>query len=56
MRYMLFKTYVKAEDAILSVATPSATLPLNDLSSSLCEYDDVLSLTCANITSILQQT
>lgn len=35
MRYVLFRTYIKAEGAIQAVATPSAALPLNDLSSSL---------------------
>jgi hypothetical protein len=35
MRFVLFKTYTKAEGAIQAVATPSAALPLNDLSSSL---------------------
>lgn len=35
MRYVLFRTYISAEGAIQAVATPSAALPLNDLTSSL---------------------
>lgn len=34
-RYLLYATYMKAENAIKAVATPTATLPLHDLSSAI---------------------
>ena len=39
-RYGLFRGYMKAEDAIQKVTTPTAQLPLNDLTSSLGKYSD----------------
>ena len=35
MRYVLYRTYSKAEEAIKAVATPNAALPLNLFTSSL---------------------
>ena len=35
MRYLLYVAYVKAETAIRKVTTPTATLPLHDITSSL---------------------